>query len=69
MQNAFKSIKILNMLQPGNEMGWLKITKFSSMSSPDVSFKQNLQTTEASVHAHIDAKRIALSKLQSNPQD
>jgi len=38
------------------------------MSSPKVGFKQKLQTTEASRHAHVDTKHIALSKLQSSPQ-
>jgi len=31
---------------------------------PKVSFEQKLQTTEAFMHAHVDAKHIALSKLQ-----
>jgi len=69
MQKAFKSIKIWNTLQPGNEMEWLKITKDFLNEFPKVNSKHKLQTSVSLMQSHVDAKHIALSKLQQAIDD
>ena len=63
-QQAFKSIKNWNFVQPGNEIEWLIITQdflkgFSNMHS-----KQKLQLIIALMKFHIEAKNMALLKLR-----
>jgi len=69
MQKAFKSIKIWNALQPGNEMEWLKIAKDFLNEFPKVNSKQKLQTIVSRMQCHVEAKHVALSKLQQAIDD
>jgi len=69
MQKAFKSIKIWNTLQPGKEMEWLKITKSFLKEFPKVNSKQQLQTIASVMQSYVDAKHMALSKLQQAIDD
>jgi len=63
MQQAFKSIKNWNFLQPGNEIGWLTITQDFFKGFPNVHSKQKLQLIIALMKFHVEAKKVALLKL------
>ena len=69
MQQAFKSIKNWNYLQPGSEIEWLTITQDFLKGFPNVHSKQKLQLiiTLMKVHIHesphVEAKNMALIKL------
>jgi len=63
MQQAFKSIKNWNFLQPGNEIEWLTITQDFLKGFPNVHSKQKLQLIIALMKFHIEAKNMVLLKL------
>ena len=63
MQQAFKSIKNWNFLQPGNEMEWMIITQDFLKGFPNVHSKQELQLIIALMKFHVEAKNMALLKL------
>jgi len=63
MQQAFKSIKNWNFLQPGNEIEWLIITQDFLKGFPNLHAKQKLQLIIALMKFHIEAKNMALVKL------
>jgi len=64
MQQAFKSIKNWNFLQPGSEIEWLTITQGFLKGFPNVHSKQKLQLIIALMKFHIEAKNMALLKLR-----
>jgi len=63
MQQAFKSIKTWNYLQPGNEIEWLTITQDFLKGFPNVPPKQKMQLIIALMKFHVEAKKMALLKL------
>jgi len=63
MQQAFKSIKNWNFLQPGNEIEWLNITQDFLKKFPNVHPKQKLQLIIILMKFHVEAKKMALIKL------
>ena len=63
MQQAFKSIKNWNFLQPGNEIEWLNITQHFPKGFPNVHSKQKLQLIITLMKFHVEAKKMALIKL------
>jgi len=63
MQQAFKSIKNWNFLQPGGEIEWLNITQDFLKGFPNVHSKQKLQPIIIPMKFHIEAKKMALIKL------
>jgi len=63
MQQAFKSIKNCNFLQPGNEIEWLIVTQDFLKGFPNVHSKQRLQLIIAFMKFHVEAKKMALLKL------
>jgi len=63
MQQAFKSIKNWNYLQPGSEIKWLIITQDFLKGFPIVHSKQKLQLIIALMKFHTEAKKMALLKL------
>jgi len=62
-QQAFKSIKNWNFLQPGNEIEWLNITQHFPKGFPNVHSKQKLQLIITLMKFHVEAKKMALIKL------
>jgi len=63
MQQAFKSIKNWNSLQPGNEIEWLTITQDFLKEFPNVHSKQKLQLIVALMKFHVEVKNMILLKL------
>jgi len=63
MQQAFKSIKNWNYLQPRSEIEWLTITQDFLKGFPNVHSKQKLELIIALMKFHAEAKKIALLKL------
>jgi len=60
---AFFAVKKEKQLKKSPKSGL-----FFNCLSPKSGLKQKPQTTEASMHAHVYEKHIALSKLLSSPQ-
>jgi len=63
MQQAFKSIKNWNFLQPENEIEWLYITQDFLKTFPNVHPKQKLQLIITFMKYHVEAEKMALIKL------
>jgi len=63
MQQAFKSIKNLNYLQPVCEMEWLTITQDFLRGFANMHSIQKLQLIIALMEFHIEAKNMSLAKL------
>jgi len=63
MQQAFKSIKNWNFLQPGNVIEWLNITQDFLKTFPNVYPKQKLQLIITLMKYHVEAKTLAVIKL------
>jgi len=63
IQQAFKSIKNWNFLQPGNEIQWLNTTQDFLKGFPNVHSKQKLQLIITLMKFHVEAKKMALIKL------
>jgi len=62
-QQAFKSIKNWNFLQPASEIEWLTITQDFLKGFPNVHSEQKLQLIIAHMKFHVEAKKMALLKL------
>ena len=76
-QRIYRSGSSVRKLRKPRNMKYVTIKKINGIAGnhkiflnefPRVSFKQKLQTTEVFMHAHVDARHIALSKLQSRPR-
>jgi len=63
VQQAFKTTKNWNFLQPGNEIEWLNITQVFLKEFPNVHPKQKLQLIITLMKFHVEAKKMALIKL------
>ena len=69
MQQAFKSIKNWNFLQPGNEIEWLNITQDLLKGFPNVHSKQKLRLIITLMKFHVEAKKMALIKLHRSIEE